>query len=129
MHAVVFRVLDFFKKQKVRGYDRQSVLGVLPFELKSKILRHLYAGAIHSVQLLQKMADDDVFLTDMCIRLQPYNCSANTFVYQRGEGPQHFTTCLNCPDPQYVTTACKACIAIQRSHNYMVCNCFVNSYL
>ncbi|KAF6262699.1 hypothetical protein COO60DRAFT_586187 [Scenedesmus sp. NREL 46B-D3] len=79
------RVLDMFKKQKIKPYDRQQVLGILPFELKAKILRHLYAGAIQSVPLLKQMADDDMFLTDMCIRLQPYNCSANTFVYQRGE--------------------------------------------
>jgi hypothetical protein len=74
-----------FKKQKIKPYDRQQVLGILPFELKAKILRHLYAGAIQSVPLLKQMADDDMFLTDMCIRLQPYNCSANTYVYQRGK--------------------------------------------
>ncbi|WIA17586.1 hypothetical protein OEZ85_014411 [Tetradesmus obliquus] len=79
------RVLDMFKKQKIKPYDRQQVLGILPFELKAKILRHLYAGAIQSVPLLKQMADDDMFLTDVCIRLQPYNCSANTYVYQRGE--------------------------------------------
>jgi hypothetical protein len=78
------RVLDMFRKQKIKPYDRQQVLSILPFELKAKILRHLYAGAIHSVPLLNKMADDDLFLTDMCIRLQPYNCPARTFVYQRG---------------------------------------------
>jgi hypothetical protein len=74
-----------FKKQKIKPYDRQQVLGILPFELKAKILRHLYAGAIQSVPLLKQMADDEMFLTDVCIRLQPYNCSANTYVYQRGE--------------------------------------------
>lgn len=74
-----------FRKQKIKPYDRQAVLGILPFELKAKILRHLYAGAIRDVPLLRKLSDDDLFMTDMCIRLQPYNCSANTFVYQRGE--------------------------------------------
>ncbi len=78
-------MLDFFKKQKVKPYDRQAVVGVLPFDLKSKILRHLYASAIQSVPLLKGMSDDDIFLTDVCIRLQPYSCSAQTFVYQRGE--------------------------------------------
>jgi hypothetical protein len=73
-----------FRKQKVKPYDRQAVLGVLPFELKSKILRHLYAGAIRDVPLLRTIADDDTFMTDMCTRLQPYTCSDNTFVYQRG---------------------------------------------
>lgn len=78
------RVLDMFKKQATKPYDRQAVLGILPFELKAKILRHLYAGAIRDVPLLRNIADDDLFMTDMCIRLQPYTCSANTFVYQRG---------------------------------------------
>lgn len=78
------RVLDMFKKQSTKPYDRQAVLGILPFELKAKILRHLYAGAIRDVPLLRNIADDDLFMTDMCIRLQPYTCSANTFVYQRG---------------------------------------------
>jgi hypothetical protein len=73
-----------FKKQSTKPYDRQAVLGVLPFELKAKILRHLYAGAIRDVPLLRNLANDDLFMTDMCIRLQPYTCSANTFVYQRG---------------------------------------------
>ena len=77
-------VLDFFRKQKVRAYDRASVLGALPFELKSKILRHLYASAIRSVPLLAREADNDVFLTDICGRLQPYACSERTFVYRRG---------------------------------------------
>lgn len=77
-------VLDMFRKQKVKPYDRQAVLGVLPFELKAKILRHLYADVIHSTPLLAAQAHDDLFVTDMCIRLQPYNCPAQTFVYQRG---------------------------------------------
>lgn len=59
-------------------------MGTLPFELRSKILHHLYAATIHSVPLLQRLADDDVFLTDICIRLQRYSCGAQTFVYQRG---------------------------------------------
>lgn len=83
--AVPVRVLDMFKKQSTKPYDRQAVLGILPFELKAKILRHLYAGAIRDVPLLRNIADDDLFMTDMCIRLQPYTCSASTFVYQRGE--------------------------------------------
>ena len=37
-------VLNFFRKQRVRAYDRQQVLAALPFELKSAVLRHLYAG-------------------------------------------------------------------------------------
>lgn len=40
------RVLEYFKKQKVRAYDRQVVLSRLPFELRSKILRHLYLPTI-----------------------------------------------------------------------------------
>lgn len=68
----------------MKAYDRQAVLGMLPFDLKSKILRRLYEGAIHRAPLLSRMADDDIFLTDVCLRLQVYNCSAATFVYQRG---------------------------------------------
>ena len=37
-------MLNFFRKQRVRAYDRQQVLAALPFELKSAVLRHLYAG-------------------------------------------------------------------------------------
>jgi hypothetical protein len=85
-HPLLCSVLDMFKKQSTKPYDRQAVLGILPFELKAKILRHLYAGAIRDVPLLRNIADDDLFMTDMCIRLQPYTCSANTFVYQRGKG-------------------------------------------
>jgi hypothetical protein len=61
------------------------VLGALPFELRCAILRHLYASAIHSVPLLHRMADDDVFLTDVCLRLQAYSTAAQSFLYQRGE--------------------------------------------
>jgi hypothetical protein len=69
----------------VKPYDRQQVISALPFELRCKILKHLYAGAIHSVPLLHRMADDEVFLTDVCLRMQSYSCSAKTFLYQRGE--------------------------------------------
>jgi hypothetical protein len=68
-----------------QGYDPQNVLNRLPFELKSKLLRQMYASTIRSVPLLQKQADDDLFVTDVCIRLQEYNCAGETFVYQRGE--------------------------------------------
>lgn len=146
------RVLDYHKKQRVKSYDRQEVLARLPFELRSKILRHLYlptiaqvgsavaaraavvdvgrpgrnrrpccasrharqlpategsarsVPTIHSakcrlyphpahcqcrshlqVSLLKAMSEDDVFLTDLCVRLQPTHFSADTFVYMRGE--------------------------------------------
>ncbi|KAG2445187.1 hypothetical protein HYH02_008655 [Chlamydomonas schloesseri] len=79
------KVLTYFKKQKVRAYDRQAVLARLPFELRAKILRHLYLPTIANVPLLQTMSEDDVFLTDLCVRLQPTHFSADTFVYMRGE--------------------------------------------
>jgi hypothetical protein len=62
-----------------------QVLATLPFELRSKILRHLYAGIIGRVPLLQAMMHDEMFLTDVCVRLQHYTCSRDSFVYQRGE--------------------------------------------
>lgn len=79
------KVLDFFKKQQVKPYDRQKVLATLPFDLRSTILRHLYAGVIGQVPLLQAMAHDEVFLTDLCVRLQQYTSPRDSFVYQRGE--------------------------------------------
>ncbi|EFJ52746.1 hypothetical protein VOLCADRAFT_86033 [Volvox carteri f. nagariensis] len=79
------KVLEYNKKQKVRAYDRQAVLSRLPFELRAKILRHLYLPTVARVPLLQSMAEDDVFLTDLCVRLQPTHFSADTFVYMRGE--------------------------------------------
>ncbi|GFR43465.1 hypothetical protein Agub_g4548 [Astrephomene gubernaculifera] len=79
------KVLEYSKKQKVRAYDRQAVLARLPFELRSKILRHLYMPTIAKVPLLQSMSGDDVFLTDLCVRLQPTHFSADTYVYMRGE--------------------------------------------
>ncbi len=82
--AAALRVMEFFKKQTVKPYDRTEVLRMLPFDLKSKILRHLYTGVIRDVPLLNRMAHDDLFLTDICLRLQPYNSSSKTFVYQRG---------------------------------------------
>lgn len=60
------------------------MLATLPFDLRSKILRHLYAGVIARVPLLQTMAHDDMFLTDVCVRLQHYTCTQDSFVYQRG---------------------------------------------
>lgn len=79
------RVLDFFKQQQVKPYDRQKVLATLPFELRSKILRQLYAGVISRVPLLQAMAHDDMFMSDVCVRLQTYSCTRESFVFQRGE--------------------------------------------
>ncbi len=63
-----------------------QVLANIPFDMRSKILRHLYEGVIGRVPLLQTMVHDDVFLTDVCVRLQHYTCSGDSFVYQRGGG-------------------------------------------
>jgi hypothetical protein len=81
-----------------------QVLAALPFELRSKILRHLYAGIIARVPLLQAMVGDDIFLTDVCVRLQHYTSSRDSFVYQRGAvaaakpprrvGRMHETRCV-----------------------------------
>ena len=38
--------------------------------------------------MLQRFAEDELFLTELCTRLHPYRCSAETFVYQRGEADQ-----------------------------------------
>ena len=40
---------------------------------------------ISGVPLLQSMAHDVVFLSDICARLSPYSAAAAEFVYQRGE--------------------------------------------
>jgi hypothetical protein len=78
------RVMHHFKTQRYKGYDPQNVLNRLPFELKSKLLRQMYSATIRQVPLLQRQADDDLFVSDVCIRLQEYSCAAETFVYQRG---------------------------------------------
>lgn len=47
-HAPACRVLDFFKRnfRSVKPYDRGAVLGRMPFELRSRILQHLYMDTI-----------------------------------------------------------------------------------
>ncbi|MEW5314441.1 MAG: hypothetical protein WDW38_005941 [Sanguina aurantia] len=79
------RVLSYFKEQKVKAYNRASVLKSIPFELRSIILRHLYESTLAEVPLLQGLTSDDAFLTDLCTRLLPAHYSADSFVYQRGE--------------------------------------------
>ena len=82
-HCASF-IAGCYSRGPALNHHHQQVLATLPFELRSKILRHLYTGVIARVPLLQTMAHDDVFLTDVCVRLQQYTCSHNSFVYQRG---------------------------------------------
>ncbi len=42
----------------------------------------MYAAAIKRIPLLKQQADDDIFVTDLCIRLRPYAAAADTFIYQ-----------------------------------------------
>jgi hypothetical protein len=79
------------------------VLATLPFELRSKILRHLYAGVIARVPLLQAMAHDDMFMSDVCVRLQAYSCTRESFVFQRGEEQESSQTF----DTPPLTAACR----------------------
>eukprot|EP00197_Chlamydomonas_leiostraca_P011145 CAMPEP_0202859122 /NCGR_PEP_ID=MMETSP1391-20130828/1378_1 /ASSEMBLY_ACC=CAM_ASM_000867 /TAXON_ID=1034604 /ORGANISM="Chlamydomonas leiostraca, Strain SAG 11-49" /LENGTH=803 /DNA_ID=CAMNT_0049538131 /DNA_START=139 /DNA_END=2550 /DNA_ORIENTATION=+ len=86
--ALSRKVLDFFNSnfKGFKPYDRGAVLNRMPFDLRSKILKHLYLDVIKNVPVLHKIAvDDEIFLTDFTLRLQPYHTSSDTFIYQRGE--------------------------------------------
>jgi len=77
-------VLAFFKKQRVKSYDTRQVLGQLPFELRSRVVKHLYEEDIKNAPVLG-FRRDDIFITDLCMRIQMYSVSAYTYVYQSGE--------------------------------------------
>ncbi|GFH08666.1 cyclic nucleotide-binding domain-containing protein [Haematococcus lacustris] len=82
------KVLDFCKtnSKSVKPYDRTAVLARMPFELRTRILQHIYLPTIQNIPILQKLTvDEPSFLTDFSIRLQPYHSSADCFVFQRGE--------------------------------------------
>ncbi|GAX86342.1 hypothetical protein CEUSTIGMA_g13754.t1 [Chlamydomonas eustigma] len=81
------KIIDFFSAsvKDVKPYDRDAVITQLPFELRSKIMQHVYLPTIKAVPVLKRFAEDELFLTDLCTRLHPYRCSAETFVYQKGE--------------------------------------------
>ncbi|KAL6756171.1 hypothetical protein V8C86DRAFT_2654456 [Haematococcus lacustris] len=82
------KVLDFCKtnSKSVKPYDRTAVVARMPFELRTRILQHIYLPTIQNIPLLQKLTvDEPSFLTDFSIRLQPYHSSADCFVFQRGE--------------------------------------------
>jgi CRP-like cAMP-binding protein len=81
------KVLDYFQSsiRNIKSYDRATMLSQLPFQLRSSIMAHLYLPTMKEVPLLQRFAEDELFLTDLCTKLQPYRCSADTFVFQKGE--------------------------------------------
>ena len=45
-------------------------------------------ASLQAVPVLQRFAEDELILTELCTRLHPYRCSAETFVYQKGEEDQ-----------------------------------------
>ena len=85
--ALTRKVLDFFQSsiRNIKSYDRATMLSQLPFQLRASIMAHLYLPTMKDVPLLQRFAEDELFLTDLCTKLQPYRCSAETFVFQKGE--------------------------------------------
>ena len=48
-HAYLKEALAFFRKQKVEGYNRTAILNNLPFDLRRKILYHMYSHVISKV--------------------------------------------------------------------------------
>ena len=62
-------VLSFFKKQRVKSYDTREVLALLPFELRSRVVKHMYESDIKNAPVLG-FRRDDIFTTDLCMRIQ-----------------------------------------------------------
>ena len=62
-HEYLKEALAFFRKQKVEGYNRTAILNNLPFDLRRKILYHMYSHVISKVPLFDVTGDgenDDV---------------------------------------------------------------------
>ena len=91
-HAYLKEALAFFRKQKVEGYNRTAILNNLPFDLRRKILYHMYSHVISKVPLFDVTGDgenDDVFVVELCSRLRPVTYVSGQFIYQRGEIGRH----------------------------------------
>ena len=78
-------LLSFFRRQEVHSYDSKTLLQEVPVSLRKEILMHLYADLITKCPLLTGQDIDSAYITDVCDSLFPYNCTANTYVYNRGE--------------------------------------------
>ena len=77
-------VLTYFKEQKVKSYDIRKVLQDMPFELRSRVAEFIFRNEIKYVPVLSHRTDD-TFMTDLCMRLEKYNLTSFTYLYQRGE--------------------------------------------
>ena len=91
-HEYLKEALAFFRKQKVEGYNRTAILNNLPFDLRRKILYHMYSHVISKVPLFDVTGDgenDDVFVVELCSRLRPVTYVSGQFIYQRGEIGRH----------------------------------------
>ena len=84
-------MLGFFRKQKVVGYDRRTLLSDMPFWLRKKILFHTYAEVIEKTPLfdVDDGGDAHVFITELCSRLRPVSYPSGQIIYQRGEIGRH----------------------------------------
>jgi len=77
-------VLGFFRKQRVRPYQTREVLTQLPFDLRCRVVKYMYEDDIRLTPIMG-MRDDDLFITDICMRLNAYSISSFSYVYKRGE--------------------------------------------
>ncbi|XRB22482.1 potassium voltage-gated channel [Pseudoscourfieldia marina] len=83
--ATRLALLAFFRRQEVRSYDSKTLLSEVPVGLRKDILVHMYADLTAKCPLLAGQNVDSAYITDVCDVLYPYNCTANTYIYNRGE--------------------------------------------
>jgi len=77
-------VLGFFRRQRVREYQPREVLSQLPFDLRCRVVKFMYEDDIRLTPIMG-MRNDDLFFTDICMRLNAYSIQSFSYVYKRGE--------------------------------------------
>lgn len=81
------RVLSFFRRQHVKGYDENQLLAELPFALRSDVLAHCYSHLISRVGLFEEC--DNIFITEVCARMRTVKFANGATIFQRGEIGTH----------------------------------------
>eukprot|EP00242_Pyramimonas_sp_CCMP2087_P017362 CAMPEP_0198200140 /NCGR_PEP_ID=MMETSP1445-20131203/3190_1 /TAXON_ID=36898 /ORGANISM="Pyramimonas sp., Strain CCMP2087" /LENGTH=680 /DNA_ID=CAMNT_0043870107 /DNA_START=189 /DNA_END=2234 /DNA_ORIENTATION=+ len=77
------RLLTFYRRQSSKPYSEKELLMQLPFEMRSLIVKHMYASLIDKVPFFKDA--DMVFRTQLCVGFKGLTLMPRRYIYLQGE--------------------------------------------
>ena len=76
-------IVQYFRKQDIRGYSETEILAEIPFNLREAALRHLYKDTLATVAMF--FGTSDVFKMEVASQMLHIHYSPGQLVYSMGE--------------------------------------------